>query len=177
MSASESPSADMRPRIAGSVSRGGFVAPQRLALPNAGCAVFQRKQRKFPECRFWPTSGLPTIRAEAWRAGAFWLPNARVEEFGERRPWRLILSRQVLSYLDRLLDPLTDALTSESASALLNLRVDAELEARIGELRRKANEGTLTPAEDADYKDFIEAVDVVSIMQAKARRFLSRQAA
>ena len=84
---------------------------------------------------------------------------------------------RVLSYLERLLDPLTDALTSESASALLNLRVDTELEARIGELRRKANEGTLTPAEDADYKDFIEAVDVVSIMQAKARRFLSRQAA
>ena len=77
----------------------------------------------------------------------------------------------------RLLDPLTEVLTPESASALLNLRADPELEAHIDELRRKANEGTLTPVEDAEYKDFIEAVDIVSIMQAKARRVLSRQAA
>lgn len=82
----------------------------------------------------------------------------------------------VFSYLDRLLDPLTDALTPESAFALLHLRADPEVDARIGELRQKASEGTLTPAEDAEYKDFIEAVDIVSIMQAKARRFLARQA-
>ncbi len=83
----------------------------------------------------------------------------------------------MLSYLDRLLDPLTDTLTPESATALLALRVDAELETRIDELRRNANEGSLTPAEDAEYKDFIEAVDVVSILQAKARRSLSQQVA
>jgi hypothetical protein len=82
----------------------------------------------------------------------------------------------VASYLDRL-DPLTDALTRESASALLNLRADPDVEARIQELRRRSEKGTLTPAEDAEYKDFVEAVDIVSIMQAKARRFLSRQAA
>ena len=81
------------------------------------------------------------------------------------------------SYLDRLLDSLTDALTTESASALVNLRADSDIEARVEELRRKANERTLTPAEDAEYKDFVEAVDVVSIVQAKARRFLSRPAA
>ena len=83
----------------------------------------------------------------------------------------------MVRYLDRFLDPLTDALTPESASALLNLRADPEVEARIEGLRRKANEGTLTPDEDAEYKDFVEAVDIVSVMQAKARRFLSRQAA
>lgn len=90
---------------------------------------------------------------------------------------RFILRIVVLSYLDRLLDPLTDALTPESASALLNLRADPEVEARINELRRKANEGTLTSVEEAEYKDFVEAVDIVSLVQAKARRFLSRQAA
>ena len=99
------------------------------------------------------------------------------EELGGRLAGRLILPIDVLSYLDRLLDPLTDALTPDSASALLGLSADAQVEARIEELRQKANEGTLTPAEDAEYKDFIEAVDLVSIMQAKARRFLSRQAA
>lgn len=89
----------------------------------------------------------------------------------------LILQVAVLSYLDRLLEPLTDALTPESASALLNLRTDPDVAARIDVLRRKANEGTLTPSEEGEYKDFVESVDVVSIMQAKARRFLARQAA
>ena len=81
------------------------------------------------------------------------------------------------SYLDRLLDPLTDAFTPTMALALLELRADTELEAHIGELRRKANDGTLTPAEDAEYKNFVEAVDLISIMQAKARRFLAKQSA
>ena len=83
----------------------------------------------------------------------------------------------MLSYLDRLLDPLTDTLTPESAWALVNLRAEPDVVARIEELRRKANDGTLTPAEDAEYKDFIESMDVVSIMQAKARRVLAKQAA
>ena len=42
------------------------------------------------------------------------------------------------------------------------------LEAHIDELRRKANDGTLTAAEDVEYKDFIEAVDLISIIQAKS---------
>jgi hypothetical protein len=82
-----------------------------------------------------------------------------------------------VSYLDRLLEPLTEAFTPKMASLLLELRADPELQAHIGELRRKANDGTLTPAEEAEYKDFVEAVDLISIMQAKARRFLARQSA
>jgi hypothetical protein len=74
------------------------------------------------------------------------------------------------SYLDRLLEPLTEAFTPKMASVLLELRADSEVEARIGELRRKANAGTLTPEEDAEYKDFAKAVDLISIMQAKACR-------
>ncbi len=81
------------------------------------------------------------------------------------------------SYLDRLLDPLTEAFTPKVASALLELRADSELEAHIDELRQKANDGTLTSAEDAEHKDFVEAVDLISIMQAKARRFLAKQSA
>ena len=81
------------------------------------------------------------------------------------------------SYLDRLLDPLTDAFTPEVASAVLLLRADPETEVRIEELRGKANEGTLTPAEDAEYKEFVEAVDLISIIQTKARRFLAKHAA
>jgi hypothetical protein len=81
------------------------------------------------------------------------------------------------SYLDRLLEPVTEALTPELARTILQLRADPELQERVDELRQKANAGTLTPDEDAEYKGFVEAVDVVSILQAKARRFLSRRSA
>src|SRR5689334_7543516 len=66
------------------------------------------------------------------------------------------------SYLDRILDPLTDVFTPEVASAVLRLRADSETEARIAELRGRAKE------------EFVEAVDVISIIQTKARRFLAR---
>ena len=81
------------------------------------------------------------------------------------------------TYLDRLLDPLTDIFTPEVANAVLGLRADSETEARIAELRRKANEGTLTTAEETEYKEFVEAVDLISIIQTKARHFLAKHPA
>lgn len=72
------------------------------------------------------------------------------------------------SYLDRFLEPITEAFTPEVAQKLVDVRADGELQARIDDLRRKANDGTLTVDEEADYKDFVEAVDVISIIQAKA---------
>jgi hypothetical protein len=61
-------------------------------------------------------------------------------------------SMATASYLDRLLEPLTEAFTPRMASVLLELRADSELEAHIGELRLKANSGTLTPAEEASIR-------------------------
>jgi hypothetical protein len=79
-----------------------------------------------------------------------------------------------VSYLDRILDPVADAFTPELARRIVNLRADDELQAEIDVLRRKANEGTLSDEEEAAYKDFVEAVDVISIIQSKARQFLAR---
>lgn len=81
------------------------------------------------------------------------------------------------TYLDRLLEPVTDAFTPEMARTVLNLRVDDETQLRIDELRLKANDGTLTPDEDAEYKEFVEAVDIVSILQSKARKYLAKHSA
>ncbi len=77
-----------------------------------------------------------------------------------------------VTYLDRFLDPVVEAFTPALARKIVDLRADPELEGQIAELREKANHGTLTPEEDAQYKEFVEAVDVISIIQAKARRFL-----
>ncbi len=60
------------------------------------------------------------------------------------------------------------------AHKIINQRVDSEMEQRIALLRQKANEGTLTPEEDDEYQDFVESVDVISILQAKAHRFLDQ---
>src|SRR5271165_3806605 len=53
------------------------------------------------------------------------------------------------------------------ASVLMELRAGAEVESHIGELRRMANDGTLTPGEDAEHKDFVEALDRISINAGK----------
>ena len=78
------------------------------------------------------------------------------------------------TYLDRFLEPMTEALTPEVARVIINLRADEETEAEVQQLRDKANEGGLTAEQEAKYNDFVEAVDVISITQSKARRFLAR---
>lgn len=82
-----------------------------------------------------------------------------------------------VSYLDRFLEPVTDAFTPELARRLVELRADDELQAEVEVLRQKANDGTLSADEEAAYKDFVEAVDVISVIQSKARRFLAQHSA
>ena len=78
------------------------------------------------------------------------------------------------TYLDRFLEPMTEALTPEVARVIADLRVDPETEAEVQRFRERANEGTLTSEEEAAYRDFVEAADVISNIQSKARRFLAR---
>ena len=81
-----------------------------------------------------------------------------------------------INYLDSMLNPVVESFTPAVARKIVDLRADARLEQRVDELRQKANEGTLTPDEDAEYRDFVESVDIISILQAKARRFLADRA-
>jgi len=75
--------------------------------------------------------------------------------------------------LDRLLDPVARCLTTDVAQRLAEIRPDPLTQARIDELAAKANEGTLAPAEQAEYQGYVEAIDIVSIIQAKARKLLA----
>jgi hypothetical protein len=78
-----------------------------------------------------------------------------------------------IGYLDRLLDPLTEAFTPEFATSLVELRADPALEQRLADLRRAANAGTITPDDQAEYEELVEALDVIALLQLKARRFLA----
>jgi hypothetical protein len=79
----------------------------------------------------------------------------------------------VTTILDRMLQPATDQMPPEFARKLLELRADEELLARLDELRSKANAGQLTESEDLEYREFVEAIDIISLLQAKAQSILA----
>jgi hypothetical protein len=81
------------------------------------------------------------------------------------------------SVLDRILDPFVECLTPEVALRVVNLRADVEMQTRLEELADKANEGQLSPDDQAEYDRFREAFHFATILQAKARTFLQRNSA
>ena len=72
--------------------------------------------------------------------------------------------------LDELLDPLAQCLDVESARRVADLDIAADLQAKLGLLAEKANEGTLSDAERADYEALINVADLLAILKLKARR-------
>jgi len=72
---------------------------------------------------------------------------------------------------------MTEAFTPEVARKLADLRAEPELQARLDLLADKASAGTLTPEEDHEYKSYVEAADIIGIIQAKARRYLAKHPA
>ncbi len=80
------------------------------------------------------------------------------------------------SVLDRVLDPFTECLTPEVARRIVDLRADVEIQTRVDTLAERANEGELTDDERTEYDSYREAFHFVTILQAKARTLLERQA-
>lgn len=74
--------------------------------------------------------------------------------------------------LDRLVEPFAECLTAEAAQKIAALRAEPELQSRIDELAEKANLGTLSEDESADYDRYLAAFHFVTVMQARARRLL-----
>jgi hypothetical protein len=81
-----------------------------------------------------------------------------------------------VSSLDKFLDPVNGWLTPQVAQRIVGWSPDEQLRNRIEELGRKADEGTLTPDEDAEYRECIDEGDLIALLQAKARRLLGRSA-
>jgi hypothetical protein len=79
-----------------------------------------------------------------------------------------------LNVMDRVLEPLNRNLTEEAARVLTALRLDEAAQARMEELAAKNTEGRLTPDERTEYESWVSACDLVAILQAKARAWLTR---
>jgi hypothetical protein len=74
---------------------------------------------------------------------------------------------------DRGTDPILQFFTVDQARGIVQYRGDAALQTRIEELAAKANEGELTPEEQAEYEGYVRANKFMAILQAKARKLLA----
>ncbi|MGD9634393.1 MAG: hypothetical protein AB7G28_22260 [Pirellulales bacterium] len=75
-------------------------------------------------------------------------------------------------YLDRYLDPVTEALSPQAAQRILDLRPEKEVVARVEELAAKSNAGTLTEDELDEYRTLTNAGTLIALLKAKALRKL-----
>jgi hypothetical protein len=73
---------------------------------------------------------------------------------------------------ERGIRPVLDVL-SDKAKAILQLKADAELQARIEELAGKSNEGVLTDTERAEYEGYVRANKFVAILKRQARQMIA----
>lgn len=78
--------------------------------------------------------------------------------------------------LDRILDPFAQCLDAASAQRVIDFGLDPAVQQRVAVLAERANEGTLTEDERADYEALINAADFIAILKLKARRQLSSNA-
>lgn len=72
--------------------------------------------------------------------------------------------------------PIFALLTPQQTRQLAELQADARLADRISLLADKANEGELSDAERAEYEGYIEANNLLTVLQAEAGFRLSEDA-
>ena len=78
------------------------------------------------------------------------------------------------SAFDRATDPVLRLLPVEQARELAEYQQESTLSSRVEELSEKSNEGALTDEERAEYLAYVQANKFVAILQAQARRRLSK---
>ncbi len=76
------------------------------------------------------------------------------------------------SVLQLLLDPIANCLNPEVARRIVDLRAPTEFQERLDRLAEACNEGSLNPEEEAEYQVYIHAIELISLLQAKARSIL-----
>jgi hypothetical protein len=79
-------------------------------------------------------------------------------------------------HLERLLEPLAGCFTPEVAAKVVDLRADDATQARIDYLAEQSNEGLLSAEEREEYSGYLHAIDVIAVLQAKARSLLRKSA-
>jgi hypothetical protein len=65
-------------------------------------------------------------------------------------------------------------LSADVAAKVAELRADDAMQDRIDYLAERSNEGTLSEDERDEYAGYLHAIDVIAVLQAKARAMLRK---
>ena len=76
--------------------------------------------------------------------------------------------------VSELAEQLGDTLNEASARAMLELKLDGPTPERRQQLAERANEGLLATEEFAEYETYAQLRGLLSILQSKARLYLTR---
>lgn len=80
-----------------------------------------------------------------------------------------------ITILDKVLEPVARCFTPAVAKQIAELRADTPTQDRLDELASKCNEGELTETEKREYRAYVDALDLLGLLQAKARTILASQ--
>ncbi len=80
------------------------------------------------------------------------------------------------SVLNEVLEPVARCFTREVAQQIVALRAPTAVQERLDDFAAKANEGELNEEERREYAAHVEAIDLVAILQAMARKVLQNGA-
>ena len=75
--------------------------------------------------------------------------------------------------VERLLSPLGECLTPETARRLLALKADPDLQLRVDEMATRHTEGQLTADEQSEYGRYVTYASFIAILKSKARQLLA----
>ena len=73
--------------------------------------------------------------------------------------------------------PIFTILSTDQVRQLAHLAVESSLADRVEELAGKSNEGRMTPDERAEYEEYIQANNLMAILQAEAKFRLQQSGA
>ena len=74
--------------------------------------------------------------------------------------------------LDGLLEPFGECLTPAVAQKLVHMRASPAIIARVEELADKCNDSALMDDERAEYESYVHVNDVMTMLKARARKFI-----
>jgi hypothetical protein len=75
--------------------------------------------------------------------------------------------------LEKLVGPLSECLTPESARRLLALKIDPALQAHVDDLAQRHSQGLLSREEQVEYGRYVSFSTFVAILKSKARQLLA----